>query len=83
VEKYGTAGQTTDNGIIRRMRFMSWINKAIDMHSEYVIVISLFTPTVVTRKHHIVKVNPYIACLDVFLNHEISLRMTKQVETFR
>jgi len=39
VEKYGTAGQTTDNDIIRRMRYVCWINKAIDLHSEYVIVI--------------------------------------------
>lgn len=38
MEVYGTAGQTTDNDIIRRMRYVCWINKAIDMHSEYVII---------------------------------------------
>jgi hypothetical protein len=38
VEKYGTARQATDGNITRRMRFASWITKAADTHSEYVIV---------------------------------------------
>jgi len=38
VEKYGRAGQTTDNDMIRLMRFVCWIKKDIDMDSEYVIV---------------------------------------------
>jgi hypothetical protein len=32
-EKYGTAGQATDDNIIRRMRFACWITKATDTHS--------------------------------------------------
>jgi hypothetical protein len=32
VEKYGTAGQATDNNIIQRMRFACWIIKATDIH---------------------------------------------------
>jgi hypothetical protein len=39
VEKYGRARQATDDNIIRRMRFVCWINKATDTHSEYVILI--------------------------------------------
>jgi hypothetical protein len=39
MEKYGTARQTTDDNIIRRMRFACWITKATDTHSEYVILI--------------------------------------------
>jgi hypothetical protein len=39
VEKYGTARQSTDDNIIRRMRFACWITKATDTHSEYVIII--------------------------------------------
>ena len=39
-EKYGTAGQATDDNIIRRMRFACWITKATDTHSEYVILIA-------------------------------------------
>jgi hypothetical protein len=38
VEKYGTARQSTDGNIIRRMRFACWITKATDTHSEYVIL---------------------------------------------
>jgi hypothetical protein len=40
MEKYGMAGQDTDDSIIRRMRFACWINKATDTHSEYVILIA-------------------------------------------
>jgi hypothetical protein len=40
VEKHGTAEQTTDDNIIRRMRFACWITKATDTHSEYVILIA-------------------------------------------
>lgn len=83
MEKYGIAGQTTDNDIIRRMRYVCWINKAIDMNSEYVIFISFFTRTVATRKRLSIKVNMYIAALTFFLNHETSLKVTKLVETFR
>ena len=38
VEKYDTAGQTTDNNIIRRMRTACWITKATDTRSEYKIL---------------------------------------------
>jgi hypothetical protein len=30
VEEYGTARQTTNDNVIRRMRFAYWINKATD-----------------------------------------------------
>jgi hypothetical protein len=40
VEKYGRAGQATDDNVIRRMRFACWITKATDTHSEYVILIN-------------------------------------------
>jgi hypothetical protein len=36
MEYYGTAGQATDDNIIRRMRFACWITKATDRHSEHV-----------------------------------------------
>ena len=39
MEKYGTAGQATDDKILRRMRIACWINKATDTHSEYVLLI--------------------------------------------
>jgi len=40
MEKYVTARQTTDDRIIRRMRFAYWITKATDTHAEYVTLIS-------------------------------------------
>jgi hypothetical protein len=38
VRKYGTAGQATDDNIIRRMRFPCWVTKTTDTHSECVIL---------------------------------------------
>ena len=35
----GTARQATDENIIKRMRFVCWITKATDTHSEYVILL--------------------------------------------
>jgi hypothetical protein len=40
VKKYGTARQATDDNIIRRMRFVCWITKATDTHSECVTIIT-------------------------------------------
>jgi hypothetical protein len=40
VEKYVTARQTTDDSIIRRMRFACWITTATSAHSAYLILIA-------------------------------------------
>jgi hypothetical protein len=40
VQNYGTAGQATDDSVIRRMRIACRIIKATDPHSEYVILIA-------------------------------------------
>jgi hypothetical protein len=40
IETYGKAGQATGDNIIRRMHFAFWIAKAIDKHSEYVMLIA-------------------------------------------
>jgi hypothetical protein len=40
VEKYCRTRQTTDDNIIRRMSFASWITKATDTHTECVIFIA-------------------------------------------
>jgi len=39
VDECYTTGQGTDENILRRMRFVCWINEATDTHSEYVILI--------------------------------------------
>ena len=41
MEKYGTAGQATDDNTIRRLHAACWITKATDTHSEYAILIVL------------------------------------------
>ena len=53
VEKYGTAGQATEDNITRHMRIACWINNATDSHSEYVKLAAFprRTATVVTRTH--------------------------------
>ena len=40
MEKYGRAGQATDDNMIWRMRIACWITKAADKHSEYAILIA-------------------------------------------
>jgi hypothetical protein len=40
VQKYGTAGQATDDNITRRMRFACWITKVTSTNSVYVILIA-------------------------------------------
>jgi hypothetical protein len=40
VEEYGTARRATEDTVIRPMRFECSITKAIDTHSEYVILIT-------------------------------------------
>ena len=38
MEKYGRAGQVTDDNIIRRMRFVCWITTATNTRSEFVML---------------------------------------------
>jgi len=38
VKKYGTAGQTTDDNIIRRMRTACWISETKNTHLECAIL---------------------------------------------
>jgi hypothetical protein len=52
VGKYGRAGQATDENIIRRMCIACRVNRATNMHSEYVILIdSQRQQTEVKRTH--------------------------------
>jgi len=40
MEKYGTAGQSTDDNTTRRMRIACWITKATNKHSQCLIIIT-------------------------------------------
>jgi len=42
VEEYFTAGETTDDNIMRRMRLAFWVIKATNTHLEYVILIAFY-----------------------------------------
>jgi len=62
VEKYGTAGQVTDDNILRRMRFVCWMQKATNTHSEYVIIVA-FPWQQWLRERALILRYKYIACL--------------------
>ena len=62
MEKYGTARQATDDNIIQRMRFVCWITKATDRHSEYEILIA-FTRQQWLHESALILRYTYIACL--------------------
>jgi hypothetical protein len=59
VEKYATAGQTTDDSIIRRMRIAWWIPKTTDTH-RICYTYCFSTATMVTRT--LVSVALYAQC---------------------
>ena len=62
MEKYGRAGQATDDDIIRHMRIACWITKPTDIHSEYVILIG-FPRQQWLRERVLTSRYSYIACL--------------------
>jgi hypothetical protein len=66
VEKYGTARQTRDDNIIRRMRFACWITKATDTHSEYVMFIAF--PRQQWLRERATNVTLYVHCLSFLLS---------------
>jgi len=62
VEKYGTAGQATDDNIMRRMRFACRTTKATNTHTEYVVLIA-FALQQWSQKHASMIRYTYTACL--------------------
>jgi hypothetical protein len=70
MEKYFKAGKTTDNDIIRRMRFPCWITKATDTLREYN-TYCFSTATMVTRTR--LTVTLYV--------HRMSCYLQPQVQT--
>jgi hypothetical protein len=62
VERYGRAGRATDDNIIQRMRFACWVCKAIDTHSEYVILIAFTRKQWLLERASMLRYM-YLACL--------------------
>jgi hypothetical protein len=82
VEKYGRAGQATDDSIIRRMRSACWITKATETHSEYAILIAFprkngYANASLTLYLHCLSC---LNCLSVKL-HKLELRESGSVST--
>ena len=65
MERYGTAGQVTDDSIIRRMRITCRITEATDTYSEYITIIAFSTATMVTRTRS--NVEFYVRCLSCYI----------------
>ena len=61
MEKYGRAGQATDDNILRRMSIECWIPKAIGTRSEYVILITFLRQHWLRERASILRYT-YIAC---------------------
>jgi len=62
MEKYGTAGQATDDNIIGRMRIAYWLTKVTNTDSEYVIIIAFALQQRLRESSSILRYM-YIACL--------------------
>ena len=66
MEKYGRAGQDTDDNIIWRMRFACWMTEATDTHSEYVILLAFPRQHWLRERASVLRCM-YVACLVVSL----------------
>jgi hypothetical protein len=67
VEKYSRPGQATGD-IIRRMRFAYWVIKATDTHSEYVILIAVYSSSGFANVRRLLV---YVHCLSWYEIHMI------------
>jgi hypothetical protein len=65
MEKYGRAGQDTDDNIIGRMRIACWITKATDTHSEYAIFIAFPRQQLLRERISVSRL--YIHCLSYWM----------------
>jgi hypothetical protein len=63
MEKYGTATKGIDEKIIWSTRFTCWINKTIDIHSEYIILIAFPRQCCLHKSISMVPHYMYTACL--------------------
>jgi hypothetical protein len=75
VDKYGRAGQATDDNIIRRMRFACWITKAADTHSKCLILIACPQQQWLCERVSLLR-NSYIFGLLNLLSHHSNLDYT-------
>jgi hypothetical protein len=67
VEKYGTAGQASDDNITWRMRIACWIPKATNTDSQYVIFIAFAQKRRLYERVSVLR-HTYFACLVLMLD---------------
>jgi hypothetical protein len=70
VEECGTPRQVTDENIIWRMRFVCWITKATDIHSEYIIIIAFSTATMVSERASVLRYTYIASVVNAYVQHE-------------
>jgi hypothetical protein len=78
VEKFCGATEATDDNILRRMRFVCWITKATDTHSEYVILIAFPLQQWLRERASILRL--YVHCLSCFLTDTESVYCAVRAE---
>jgi hypothetical protein len=66
VEKYGKAGQATDDNITWRMRFACRITKATDTHSEYVKLTGFLQQEWLCERAALL--HSYVRCLSCYMS---------------
>jgi hypothetical protein len=66
VKKYATAGKSTDYNIMQRIRIVCWLNKATNIHSEYVILITFSLHQCLYERTSVLRCT-YIVCFLMFL----------------
>jgi hypothetical protein len=69
VEKYGRAGQATDDNITRRMRIACQTKKATDTRSEYIIVIAFLRQKWLRERASMSHL--YVHCLSCYNQDEV------------
>ena len=66
MEKYGRAGEATDDKIVRRLRIICWKSKATDTHSDCVILITFLRGQWLLKRASMLGYT-YIVCLVIYI----------------
>jgi hypothetical protein len=77
--KYGTAGQATDDSIIRRMGIACWISKATNTPSEYVILIAFLRLRWLHERASVLRLL-YVHCHSFLLYHKADTGTIPQIK---
>jgi len=79
VEKHGRVGQATGDNIIRRMRLACCITKAVDTHSEYVVLLAFLREQ--WLRERALSLRLYVRTLPVLFTIRLSLISTTVLQS--